>query len=143
MSKAKCDDCEWIGDANDVKEIHRFWERVEAGCEMPSGECPECGALAYPVKEPTEPLKNCLKAALLNFLGVWTADKNMLSDLGPVLTCSECEVLAELFEALNPELYDGAGCAKALREGHCRKDEEGDSETHLKIKAALEAHENH
>jgi len=31
-----------------MDEIHDIWERVEPGEVMPSGECPDCGALCYP-----------------------------------------------------------------------------------------------
>jgi len=30
-----------------LQPIERFWQRVEAGEIVPSGQCPECGALCY------------------------------------------------------------------------------------------------
>ena len=42
--------CEWAGDIDDTTEIRDFWGRVDPGDEMPAGECPECGWLAYMVK---------------------------------------------------------------------------------------------
>lgn len=47
----KCDNCGVIYEAEtDLVEIRHFWERVTPGNTMPSGECPECGALCYPVE---------------------------------------------------------------------------------------------
>ena len=31
--------------------VHDLVERIEAGSIVPSGECPECGALVYPMKK--------------------------------------------------------------------------------------------
>mgnify|MGYP001610085038 CR=1 FL=1 len=42
-----CADCGWQGPANDLDMIADIQERVDAGCEVPAGQCPECGALAY------------------------------------------------------------------------------------------------
>lgn len=47
----RCDDCDWKGTEDQLGktlcEIHRLWERIEAGGIVPAGECPECGSLAY------------------------------------------------------------------------------------------------
>lgn len=43
-------DCDWAGDVDDTREVRDFWGRVQPGDEMPAGECPECGWLAYLVK---------------------------------------------------------------------------------------------
>lgn len=50
---AKCQQCDWTGRAENMRtdspdEIEGFFERVQPGEEMPSGECPECGALCHP-----------------------------------------------------------------------------------------------
>lgn len=43
-----CENCEWRGQANQTRfPIPDLWERIEPGGEVPVGECPECGALAY------------------------------------------------------------------------------------------------
>ena len=47
---AKCDNCGKVSGEDDLNEIVRLYERVDAGDEMPAGECPACGALAYLVK---------------------------------------------------------------------------------------------
>lgn len=33
-----------------LAEIRHLWERVSPGEIMPSGQCPECGALCHPEK---------------------------------------------------------------------------------------------
>lgn len=46
-SPVKCDNCGWIGPANKTEDISDMFSRVEPGGELPVGECPECGCLAY------------------------------------------------------------------------------------------------
>ena len=49
-----CQDCGKTWTDEQLNEItHGIWERVAPGEPMPSGECPECGALCQPV--PTTP----------------------------------------------------------------------------------------
>lgn len=43
----KCDNCEWTGEASSCHAVVDAHERLEPGGEVPSGECPECGALCY------------------------------------------------------------------------------------------------
>jgi hypothetical protein len=47
---SRCDNCQSIWDENELCEISKYFERVEAGGTVPSGECPECGALCYLTK---------------------------------------------------------------------------------------------
>jgi hypothetical protein len=42
-----CDNCTWRCTAVETKVIRDFWQRVDPAGEVPVGECPECGALAY------------------------------------------------------------------------------------------------
>ncbi len=49
--KHSCDNCGAVIDSEDVCPIEDFFQRVEPGGMVPSGECPECGALCYPIKE--------------------------------------------------------------------------------------------
>ena len=42
-----CDNCEWVGRDSELSEIKSFSLRVEDGGEVPAGECPDCGSLAY------------------------------------------------------------------------------------------------
>jgi hypothetical protein len=36
--------------ANELDDVCDFTERIEAGGEVPAGQCPDCGALCYLVK---------------------------------------------------------------------------------------------
>lgn len=47
---SECDNCGKVWEDSEVSPISDLWERVEPGGIMPAGECPECGALAYPVQ---------------------------------------------------------------------------------------------
>jgi len=50
----QCDDCEEIHHAVELNDIENFSARVTAGATVPSGECPSCGSLCYPLPEGTE-----------------------------------------------------------------------------------------
>lgn len=46
-----CDNCDWSGVESDLdatlESVPHLCERLDPGSEVPAGECPECGALAY------------------------------------------------------------------------------------------------
>ena len=54
---ARCGNCEWEGEvhpdavvdgyAKPLILVHHLWERLDPGCEVPAGECPECQCLCY------------------------------------------------------------------------------------------------
>lgn len=44
----KCQNCDAIHGEDDLKPIKNYDERVAPGETVPSGECPECGALCHP-----------------------------------------------------------------------------------------------
>lgn len=46
-----CANCDWRGDENEAKDARDLYVRMEAGDTYTDKECPECGALAFPVKE--------------------------------------------------------------------------------------------
>lgn len=46
-----CANCEWRGTDNEADEIRDMHKRLTPGCEVPAGECPDCGALVYLVKK--------------------------------------------------------------------------------------------
>lgn len=50
-----CDNCAWVGPQNalgcELHEIPHLSERLDPGGEIPAGECPECGALAYVIQD--------------------------------------------------------------------------------------------
>ena len=54
--RAACDNCEWTGLAETCSDIRNPSQRLNAGSEVPAGECPVCGCLAY-VEKPDEPAK--------------------------------------------------------------------------------------
>jgi len=47
----KCDDCGMRVPPDDLKPIHDLFDRLSAGGVVPAGECPNCGALCYPMSE--------------------------------------------------------------------------------------------
>lgn len=49
---SECQDCGGVFPQSRLKAIKDLGQRVEAGEPMPSGECPQCGALCQPVSEP-------------------------------------------------------------------------------------------
>ncbi len=42
-----CENCNWQGPEDELGEIQHIGQRLDPGSEVPSGECPDCGALAY------------------------------------------------------------------------------------------------
>jgi len=52
-----CDNCTWTGSIDDVVYPQDLFERLTPGAEVPAGECPKCGALAYLVKPEPEPIR--------------------------------------------------------------------------------------
>jgi hypothetical protein len=46
-----CQDCNWRGPDTELREIKDLYQRVEPGEPMPSGACPECGALCQPTED--------------------------------------------------------------------------------------------
>lgn len=65
------------------------------------------------------------------FFSVWSSD--ILDDIGPHLSCQECEALCDLLE-----VFGYLSAASRLRDSHSRSDSEGDDAQHLSIKAELE-----
>lgn len=43
-----CDNCSWSGAEPVPVDLGKLGERIEPGGVVPSGECPQCGALCYP-----------------------------------------------------------------------------------------------
>ena len=62
MDRSQCQDCGKIFADDQLETItHGIWERVAPGEPMPSGECPECGALCQPYEADTPQLLEVLK----------------------------------------------------------------------------------
>lgn len=51
MAQARCDNCGHLCLEDELEPIADLLQRIEPGGTVPSGECPQCGALAYPVGE--------------------------------------------------------------------------------------------
>lgn len=91
----ECDNCSALWEEGDLKPAADLSERVDPGGVMPSGECPDCGALCYPrwsaaVSEMRELLNDLLEWAerMGGFdADVWTkarAMRDRLADEGAV-----------------------------------------------------------
>ena len=48
--KHACDNCGKEWDEKRLSEPKDLWQRLDPGSIVPSGECPDCGALCYPNK---------------------------------------------------------------------------------------------
>ena len=49
----RCDNCQvelFVSDLKTLVEVHHLGERLDAGAEVPAGECRECGAFAYLIR---------------------------------------------------------------------------------------------
>ena len=62
--QVQCDNCQWTGDHGEANMAKKLWERMEPGGIYTDVECPECGALAFPLDdadpEPEDPAKTKL-----------------------------------------------------------------------------------
>lgn len=47
----ECQNCDWTGSYEELKDIVGYDERVEPGEPEPTGECPKCGALCHEKEE--------------------------------------------------------------------------------------------
>ena len=59
--KHRCDNCGEIWKADELEGIENLDNRVDPGSIVPSGECPECGALCYPVETDSSEVLNACK----------------------------------------------------------------------------------
>lgn len=48
-SNHECANCGGAWEDGDLQPVRDYFERVEPGGTVPSGECPDCGALCFPV----------------------------------------------------------------------------------------------
>lgn len=74
---SECDNCDWNGpDKKLITPIPDLEQRIEPGGEVPSGECPGCGALCYPCQAPDRVVLDRSRGrdneALVNFLELAT-----------------------------------------------------------------------
>lgn len=47
--RARCDNCSVVHSSRELGEIKDAEQRLTPGGEVPAGECPDCGCLAYVV----------------------------------------------------------------------------------------------
>lgn len=64
VERSECGNCSTVWADTDLNEIKDYFERVEKGETVPSGECPLCGALADPTKRKiTDSVERLVKVA--------------------------------------------------------------------------------
>jgi len=74
-----CDNCDWKGEPKiKLGDIPDLNERLDEGSVVPSGECPECGALCY-VDQPTTEIKIVVRGGVLQ--AVYSTDKTVDAEL--------------------------------------------------------------
>lgn len=72
-----CENCLKLWRDDELEEIDDIWERVSPGEPMPSGECPECGALCQPdtvdsrLRDAAKDLLEACKAAFAELNWYW------------------------------------------------------------------------
>lgn len=67
---ARCDDCEHVHPVAELAEPKRLSERLDPGGTVPAGECPDCGALAYPLEAGEDEDRDLRDRALACFFEV-------------------------------------------------------------------------
>lgn len=79
--KHQCDNCSKIFTAKALLDIQDLSERIDEGGVVPSGECPSCGSLCYPVPSTTNVcLIRNTGIELEVVAGPYTGSKRRLSD---------------------------------------------------------------
>ena len=97
-----CDNCNWKGRPKiGLDDIPRLTERLDEGGEVPSGECPKCGALCYKIKKSKQPKQSnkfclCGHSAAEHHGGVCYARK--LSKEGVIVGICSCDKYTEMCE---------------------------------------------
>lgn len=95
--KTQCQNCDAIRDASELAPYRDFWSRTEIGQEIPAGDCPDCGAFAYIIRESKpEPLIIIRTQGGL-VQDVFSTDKTLAAKV-EILDCDDCEDLEEAEE---------------------------------------------
>lgn len=79
----KCQSCGTKWDKDALKEIKDIFQRVAPGEPMPSGECPDCGALCHPIEIPwmlDNPSFGKLKEAAQQYINALATDDHGLDN---------------------------------------------------------------
>jgi predicted RNA-binding Zn-ribbon protein involved in translation (DUF1610 family) len=105
----QCDNCGWAGAQGDLDRISDYAERTAPGfMEMPAGQCPECGCLAYFEDEDTREQRRLKDAAADLLAAAKHAAQELVANLYPEER-EELHGLAVALQKLN------AAIAKATR----------------------------
>lgn len=73
----KCANCGHTTVQQDLDFISDLGERLDAGCEVPAGQCPKCGALAYLVKgDKPAPALEDLANLIADNLDAWEGEED-------------------------------------------------------------------
>ena len=86
-SRHVCGNCGKFWDDEDVEndEIKDFWGRVSPGEEMPSGECPDCGALTHLNRPPAMTALRALVREFNSYSGIVTVEDEEWPELSGAL----------------------------------------------------------
>ena len=90
--KDQCDNCGWKGKPkiNAFADIPNLFERLDPGGVVPSGECPECGALCYPIKPKPKKKYQAVHVSLPSCRGQGTGWEVKTKTRGRWLTVCDC-----------------------------------------------------
>jgi len=82
----RCDSCGRVfGEEEDLAEISDLWGRVLPGDTMPSGECPQCGALCYPADAESDQARESQPAGEPQPQTVGNVDRELLERQAAIL----------------------------------------------------------
>ena len=97
--KSVCANCHWVGEPSTAfPDIPDLIQRIEPGGEVPSGECPECGALCYVVPKKHRSRKKAPEETL-NQPHLWQT-------VSPFATRSAARLTAAVLDELLEHLLD-------------------------------------
>jgi len=74
IPRSVCQNCGIVVADKDLQEVKHLYERVAPDEEMPSGECPECGAVCHPTEQPItkrKPKREVYSAFILHEDQTW------------------------------------------------------------------------
>lgn len=104
----KCGNCDWTGTDSEMgahlEELVCLGERLDAGSEVPAGECPECGALAYVVKPADQVKSSAAGLLVIAFaMGQHAGGKVDWDDVSAALEAAKRELGSEMAALLERE----------------------------------------
>lgn len=70
--KSKCNNCGWKGNPKiELEDIPDLNQRLDAGSIVPSGECPKCLCLCYPIKPKPKHVAHAVRVGA-GYYAMWT-----------------------------------------------------------------------